>query len=113
MSNARSTRRSTINTASNVPDMSALTNLDRLILAQAVYELGANSWTAVAKLLSKHPLVSRHKSLFSPQVSFTSFSSFVLTHLSGTLVMSGDLYSPYERGEFRLVKLLIVLQSFI
>ncbi|KAF9259541.1 hypothetical protein L218DRAFT_990031 [Marasmius fiardii PR-910] len=49
------------------PDVSALTNLDALILAQAVYELGGNSWSDVAKLLSKHPLISHPKSFFTPQ----------------------------------------------
>ncbi|KAF9057605.1 hypothetical protein BJ165DRAFT_1520971 [Panaeolus papilionaceus] len=44
-------------------------NLESLLLAQAVWELGANSnsWQHVAKLLSKHPLVSRPKSFFTPQ----------------------------------------------
>ncbi|KAG7096931.1 hypothetical protein E1B28_004331 [Marasmius oreades] len=49
------------------PDVSALTNLDALILAQAVYELGGDSWSDVAKLLSKHPLLSHPKSFFTPQ----------------------------------------------
>ena len=57
------------------PDMTALTNLDRLILAQAVYELGANSWSAVAKLLTKHPLLQRPKSFFTPQVRVVHIES--------------------------------------
>ncbi|TFY82713.1 hypothetical protein EWM64_g1297 [Hericium alpestre] len=44
-----------------------LSNLERLILAQAVYELGANAWPAVAKLLSEHPLISQPHSSFSPE----------------------------------------------
>lgn len=52
------------------PDMTTLTTLDRLLLAQAVHELGANAWQSVAKLLSKHPLlVGYHpKTFFNPHV---------------------------------------------
>ncbi|KAK1236602.1 hypothetical protein PQX77_000154 [Marasmius sp. AFHP31] len=49
------------------PDVFALTKLDSLILAQAVFELGTDSWPSVAKLLSKHPLLSHPKSFFTPQ----------------------------------------------
>jgi hypothetical protein len=52
------------------PDVSSLSNIERLLLAQAVYELGANAWPSVAKLLTKHPLTSqRPKSFFTPHVS--------------------------------------------
>jgi len=46
-----------------------LNNLEALILAQAVWEHGANAWPAVARLLAKHPLLSRPKSFFTAQVS--------------------------------------------
>lgn len=73
--------------------MSVLTNLDRLILAQAVYELGSNSWPAVAKLLSKHPLLSRPKSFFTSQVSptITYVVAEILNKVSCILVMSCNL----------------------
>ncbi|KAG2077377.1 hypothetical protein BDR04DRAFT_1088364, partial [Suillus decipiens] len=45
--------------------MSSLTNVERLLLAQAVYEYGANAWQQVSKLLSKHPIISRPKTFFS------------------------------------------------
>ncbi|KAF9055313.1 Bromodomain-containing protein, partial [Hymenopellis radicata] len=48
------------------PDMAAMTPRDRLILAQAVYELG-DDWSSIAKLLSKHPLLSHPKSFFTAQ----------------------------------------------
>ncbi|KAF5390659.1 hypothetical protein D9757_002760 [Collybiopsis confluens] len=48
-------------------DFSLLSKLDRLILAQSVYELGAAAWPAVAKVLSKHPLLSHPKSFFTAQ----------------------------------------------
>ncbi|KAJ3802782.1 hypothetical protein GGU11DRAFT_483822 [Lentinula aff. detonsa] len=49
------------------PELSSLTKLDSLILAQSVYELGASSWAEVAKLLSKHPLLQHPKSFFTAQ----------------------------------------------
>jgi bromodomain-containing protein 8 len=45
--------------------MSPLTNVECLLLAQAVYEYGANAWHQVSKLLSKHPIISRPKTFFS------------------------------------------------
>ncbi|EEB89463.1 hypothetical protein MPER_12433 [Moniliophthora perniciosa FA553] len=48
-------------------DVSVLSILDKLLLSQAVYELGANAWPSVAKLLSKHPLLNHRKSFFTPQ----------------------------------------------
>lgn len=64
----RSTRQSTVN-AMDVNEASSLQPIDRLLLAQAVWELGANSWPAVAKLLTKHPLLHHPKSFFTAQVS--------------------------------------------
>ncbi len=49
-------------------DMNRLSKLDRLILAQAVWEIGTE-WTAIAKILSKHPLLLHPKSFFTAQVS--------------------------------------------
>ncbi|KAG1768168.1 hypothetical protein EDD22DRAFT_967559 [Suillus occidentalis] len=45
--------------------MSSLTNVECLLLAQAVYEYGADAWQQVSKLLSKHPIISRPKTYFS------------------------------------------------
>lgn len=46
------------------------TQLECLLLAQTVWELGANpsSWSNIAKLLSTHSLISRPKSFFTAQV---------------------------------------------
>lgn len=50
-------------------DPPTLSTIERLILAQAVFEHGADAWQSVSKLLSKHPaLADRPKSFFSPQV---------------------------------------------
>lgn len=57
-------------------DLGELTNVERLLIAQAVHQLGANAWTNVSKLLSNHPLVDRPKPFFSPQVSSPPDSSF-------------------------------------
>lgn len=65
-SNTRSGRRPPQNQIS----ISALSTLERLLLAQAVYEFGASAWPSVAKLLSRHPLMSlRPKTFFTAQVS--------------------------------------------
>ncbi|TFK75869.1 hypothetical protein BDN72DRAFT_831308 [Pluteus cervinus] len=48
-------------------DPPPLTPLESLLLAQAVWELGADDWPAVSKVLCKHPLLSRQKSFFTPQ----------------------------------------------
>ena len=48
-----------------------LNNLERLILAQAVYELGSDAWASVSSILSQHPLilqVKRDDATFSPSV---------------------------------------------
>ena len=48
-----------------------LTTIESLLLAQAVWEYGAaqSSWSELARILSHHPLLSRPKSFFNPQVS--------------------------------------------
>ena len=48
-----------------------LTTIESLLLAQAVWEHGAaqSSWSEIARILSQHPLLSRPKSFFNPQVS--------------------------------------------
>lgn len=58
--------------AESVPSQAdRLNNLERLILAQAVYELGSDAWTSVSSILSQHPLILRVKrdsAAFSPSV---------------------------------------------
>ncbi|KAH7887706.1 hypothetical protein F5I97DRAFT_1828689 [Phlebopus sp. FC_14] len=44
-----------------------LSNIECLILAQAVYQHGADAWHTVSKLLSKHPSLARPKHFFTPQ----------------------------------------------
>jgi hypothetical protein len=50
------------------PIMDQLTNTERLLLAQAVYQEGANDWFKVSQIISNHPLIGRPKSYFSPSV---------------------------------------------
>ncbi|KAL0949517.1 hypothetical protein HGRIS_009568 [Hohenbuehelia grisea] len=69
----RSTRRSTANAAAEGNVLASLQPIDCLLLAQAVWELGACSWPAVAKLLTKHPLLSHPKSFFTPQSCLTIY----------------------------------------
>jgi hypothetical protein len=87
-SNTRSGRRTAVsNTSSAQLDVSILSNIERLLLAQAVHEVGANAWSSVSKILSKHPLLSRPKSFFNAQVgSYFLFGS-------GVEVESGGMFS--------------------
>ncbi|KAF5388198.1 hypothetical protein D9615_000445 [Tricholomella constricta] len=55
----------------------ALKNVEALILAQAVWEHGTNSWPVVARILSKHPLISRPKSFFTPQSSHIMYENLM------------------------------------
>ena len=53
---------------------SKLNNLERLILAQAVYELGSNAWIDVSNILTQHPLIVKRDDLaFSPTASHLPF----------------------------------------
>jgi bromodomain-containing protein 8 len=54
--------------------MSELSNVEALLLAQAVWELGSNAWPAVTKLLSKHPLIKRPKAFFAPNTCQVMYS---------------------------------------
>jgi len=47
---------------------------ERLLVAQAVYEYGSNAWLDISKVLSKHPLITRPKGFFSPQVNLAAIS---------------------------------------
>lgn len=58
--------------------MSELSNVEALLLAQAVWELGSNAWPAVAKLLSKHPLIKRPKPFFAPNACQAMYSHLML-----------------------------------
>ncbi|KAF7775956.1 hypothetical protein Agabi119p4_4349 [Agaricus bisporus var. burnettii] len=60
------TTRSTKRATNEVPQLS---HIEALLIAQGVWELGINSstWSAIAKILAKHPLVTRPKSFFTAQ----------------------------------------------
>ncbi|KAI6151888.1 hypothetical protein BKA82DRAFT_4104505 [Pisolithus tinctorius] len=48
--------------------LASLQNIEQLVLAQAVYEYGANAWHTVSQVVSKHPCLTQSSSkLFSPQ----------------------------------------------
>lgn len=45
----------------------SLTTQEKLLLAQAVYKVGAAAWTTISQLLTSHPIcVSRPADTFSP-----------------------------------------------
>ena len=56
--------------ACDVPDSEdpSLSTIECLILAQAVYEHGADAWQSVSNVLSNHPALARPKAFFSPEV---------------------------------------------
>ncbi|KAG6868523.1 hypothetical protein C0993_001624 [Termitomyces sp. T159_Od127] len=54
-----------------------LSNIESLILAQAVWEHGANAWQVVAKVLSNHSLISRPKSFFTAQSSQVMYQNLM------------------------------------
>ncbi|KAI6113643.1 hypothetical protein EV401DRAFT_1890130 [Pisolithus croceorrhizus] len=59
--------------------LGSLQNIERLILAQAVYEYGADAWQTVSQVVSKHPCLTQPSSeLFSPQ-----FCQAIYTRLMG------------------------------
>jgi bromodomain-containing protein 8 len=74
MSSTRSSRGG----VANLEVVSHLSARERLLVAQAVYEYGANAWHDISKVLSKHPLINRPKGFFSPQVLFCSATYMML-----------------------------------
>lgn len=46
-------------------NMESLSSRERLLFAQAVYELGSAAWPEVSKLMARHPMVSKPKSFFN------------------------------------------------
>lgn len=57
--------------------MSEPSNIEALLLAQAVWELGTDAWPAVAKLLAKHPLLKKPKALFSPGACHAMYTNLM------------------------------------
>lgn len=47
--------------------MDKLSCRDKLLFSQAVYELGADAWPAVSKLLLQHPLITLPRPMLAPQ----------------------------------------------
>jgi hypothetical protein len=83
-------------------DLAALSKVEKLLVAQAVFELGPDAWADVAKLLAKHPLVNRPKNYYTTQVCVcvpTSASPTRRTCLY-LLVMQFHLRSPDGGGWF-------------
>ena len=75
-----------------VEQADTISKLERLILAQAVYELGSDAWTSVASILSQHPLIpKRDNAPFSPSVSPSLHHSISLYHLT--------LHFPFRPAE--------------
>lgn len=60
----------------------SLSTIESLVLAQAVYEHGADAWQSVSKVLSKHPALARPEESFSPQVSLVHTNRAMYSLLS-------------------------------
>ncbi|KIM67956.1 hypothetical protein SCLCIDRAFT_1210113, partial [Scleroderma citrinum Foug A] len=56
-------------------DHDSLSTIERLILAQAIYEFGADAWPTISEVVSKHPALARPNQFFSPQVGFARLVS--------------------------------------
>jgi hypothetical protein len=70
-----------------------LSKLERLILAQAVYELGSDAWTSVSRILSQHPLITkRDNTSFSPSVSSYIFYLILSYNSSLTTQACQNIY---------------------
>lgn len=81
--------------AESVPAQAdTLNSLERLILAQAVYELGSDAWTNVSSILSQHPLlqVKRDNAIFSPSVPHPPLPLILLFNSIFTEQACQDIY---------------------
>ena len=93
-----STGRVTRGSLAVVAEISSLSSRERLIFAQAVYEYGArqSAWNEIAKLLAKHPLISKPKNFFTAQSCASIYSHlmkeaeierYILIIISNTLYL--------------------------
>ncbi|KAG5637375.1 hypothetical protein H0H81_004800 [Sphagnurus paluster] len=73
-----------------------LKNVESLILAQAVWEHG-NAWPIVARILSKHPLISRPKSFFTAQSSHVMYENLMREAGLEPTEASNAIHSPVNR----------------
>ena len=77
-----------------------LNSLERLILAQAVYELGSDAWTNVSIILSQHPLilqVKRDNEIFSPSVPRPPFRLILLLNSTFIVQACQNIYHDLLR----------------
>lgn len=54
-----------------------MTVQDKLLLAQAVYKVGASSWQIVSNLLTEHPCCKDRPELFTPEACEESYVSLM------------------------------------
>ncbi|THH15488.1 hypothetical protein EW146_g4990 [Bondarzewia mesenterica] len=98
MAATRSARRA----ASALLNPEDLNKLERLILAQAVYEIGSGSWSGVSRVVSEHPLLSR------PKGSFTSESCqsiyLQLMNDAGLVSSDADLVARHGPSNLKLAQ---------
>jgi hypothetical protein len=81
-------------------DTLTLNSLERLILAQVVYELGSDAWTNVSSILSQHPLifqVKRDNAIFSPLVHRLPLRLILLFNSTFTAQACQNIYHDLLR----------------
>ncbi|KAH8105846.1 hypothetical protein BXZ70DRAFT_1004151 [Cristinia sonorae] len=77
-------------------DVESLSELERLLVCQAVYERGQSQWEDVADILARHDLIPvHHKHLFTPQTCPDIF--YQLVRLSGLHLTPHD-QAPRSAG---------------
>ncbi|KAI0796670.1 hypothetical protein C8Q75DRAFT_205612 [Abortiporus biennis] len=83
-------------------EISSLTHLERLLFSQAVHEFGLDRLPDVAKLLTKHPLLSRPKNFFTQQSCTHIYES--LMEAAG-LQQSEDTAAPRSPTHLHLAQI--------
>ena len=83
----------------NQAQADTLSKLERLILAQAVYELGSDAWTSVSGILSQHPLIpKRDNAPFSPLVPPSSLLLILSFNSPFTIQACQNIYHHLLRA---------------
>lgn len=101
-------RTTTRSTHSELSVDDELDSLEKLLVAQTVYEFGRGAWPTIAQLLTEHPSLVRPKGSFTPRVSlFAYLLSFVLkyAYLWAPLVMPSNPFPSYGGSWPRVVSL--------
>lgn len=70
-----------------------LGSLEKLLVAQTVYEFGREAWSTVAQLLTEHPSLDRPKGSFTARVRYLLFPATSRSYLAAPVMSSHSLSS--------------------